>query len=636
MGLIQENCNNVEKLIKEHSVYLTKDGRISMAGVTSKNLAIVQGISGSGSLRVGTAFLERFYPGVKTVYFPTPTWNGHVRFCTDSRLNVGAYRYFDNKTNGLDFAGMMEDIKLAIVQGISGSGSLRVGTAFLERFYPGVKTVYFPTPTWNGHVRFCTDSRLNVGAYRYFDNKTNGLDFAGMMEDIKLKPLKQQLKGFNKDPHPKKMNLGVGAYRGEDGKPYVLPSVKEAERRIYEKNLDHEYANIGGDAKFCKLAAQLAYGEDFPAFKDNRLAIVQGISGSGSLRVGTAFLERFYPGVKTVYFPTPTWNGHVRFCTDSRLNVGAYRYFDNKTNGLDFAGMMEDIKAMPERSILFLQTSSHNPTGVDLSEDQWRQLAVVVKQRHLYPFFDMAYLGLTSGDFDKDAFSLRYFAKEVGQLCLAQSFSKNMGLYGERVGTFSVLTPTSDETERIMSQLKILIRGFYSNPPIHGARIVTEILSDPKLKAQCLVNFGERVGTFSVLTPTSDETERIMSQLKILIRGFYSNPPIHGARIVTEILSDPKLKAQWFEECKGMSNRISSIREELKSKILDKGSKKNWDHITNQKGMFCYTGLSASQVQKLIKEHSVHLTNDGRISLGAVNRGNVEYLAGAMHAVTKD
>ncbi|KAI5704420.1 hypothetical protein M8J76_012698 [Diaphorina citri] len=290
--------------------------------------------------------------------------------------------------------------------------------------------------------------------------------------------------GFNKDPHPKKMNLGVGAYRGEDGKPYVLPSVKEAERRIYEKNLDHEYANIGGDAKFCKLAAQLAYGEDFPAFKDNRLAIVQGISGSGSLRVGTAFLERFYPGVKTVYFPTPTWNGHVRFCTDSRLNVGAYRYFDNKTNGLDFAGMMEDIKAMPERSILFLQTSSHNPTGVDLSEDQWRQLAVVVKQRHLYPFFDMAYLGLTSGDFDKDAFSLRYFAKEVGQLCLAQSFSKNMGLYGERVGTFSVLTPTSDETERIMSQLKILIRGFYSNPPIHGARIVTEILSDPKLKAQ--------------------------------------------------------------------------------------------------------------------------------------------------------
>uniref|UniRef100_A0A8D8M760 Aspartate aminotransferase n=1 Tax=Cacopsylla melanoneura TaxID=428564 RepID=A0A8D8M760_9HEMI len=381
--------------------------------------------------------------------------------------------------------------------------------------------------------------------------------------------------GFNKDSHPKKMNLGVGAYRGEDGKPYVLPSVKEAERRIFEKNLDHEYAQIGGDPKFGRLAAQLAYGEDFPAFKDNRMAIVQGISGSGSLRIGTAFLERFYPGVKTVYFPTPTWNGHIRFCTDANLDVGSYRYFDNRTNGLDFDGMMEDIKSIPERSILFLQVSSHNPTGVDLTNDQWHRVAEVVKERHLYPFFDLAYAGLTTGDFDGDAYSLRYFAKEIGQLCLAQSFSKNMGLY------------------------------------------------------------GERVGTFSVLTPSSDETERIMSQLKILIRGFYSNPPIHGARIVTEILSDPKLKAQWVEECQGMSKRISSIREELKCKILALGSKKNWDHITNQRGMFCFTGLTASQVQKLIKEHSVHLTNDGRISLGAVNKGNVDYLAGAMHAVTK-
>lgn len=381
--------------------------------------------------------------------------------------------------------------------------------------------------------------------------------------------------GFNKDPHPKKMNLGVGAYRGEDGKPYVLPSVKEAEKRICAKDLDHEYAPIAGEPEFGKLAAQLAYGSDFSGFEEKRLAIAQGISGSGSLRIGTAFLDRFYPGVKKVFFPNPTWNGHVRFCTDSGLQVGSYRYFDNKTNGLDFKGLMEDINSMPEKSVLFLQTSSHNPTGVDLNQEQWKEIAKVVQARHLYPYFDMAYQGLTTGNFDTDAFALRYFAKEVGQLCLAQSFSKNMGLY------------------------------------------------------------GERTGTFSVLTSSRDETDRIMSQLKILIRGFYSNPPIHGARIATEILSDPKLKKQWFEEVKGMSDRISSIRAELKDKILAKGSQKCWDHITNQRGMFCYTGLNPKQVEKLIKEHSVHLTNDGRISLGAVNKANVDYLAGALHAVTK-
>ncbi|KAL1458365.1 hypothetical protein WDU94_008522 [Cyamophila willieti] len=380
---------------------------------------------------------------------------------------------------------------------------------------------------------------------------------------------------FKKDSNTNKINLGVGAYRDDDGKPYVLPSVREADERVLNKNLDKEYAPIVGAPDFGRLTAELAYGEDCPQLKDNLVSIVQGISGTGSLRIGAAFFKNFFPGEKTIYVPTPTWGNHIPICKHAGLDVKHYRYYDPNTCGFDFKGALEDINNIPSNSIILLHACAHNPTGVDPKPEQWKELAAVVKAKKLYPFFDMAYQGFASGNTTQDAFAVRYFLKEIGQLCLAQSFAKNMGLY------------------------------------------------------------GERVGAFSIVSADKEEASRITSQLKILIRAFYSSPPIHGARIVQEILSDSKLKAQWLNEVKGMADRIISVRQSLKDNLKKEGSSKPWNHITDQIGMFCYTGLNATQVEKLTKEHSVYLTKDGRISMAGVTSKNVGYLAKSIHAVTK-
>ncbi|RMY64204.1 hypothetical protein D0862_15327, partial [Hortaea werneckii] len=237
---------------------------------------------------------------------------------------------------------------------------------------------------------------------------------------------------------------------------------------------------------FTKAAALLAYGPDSAPLKENRICITQSISGTGALRIGGAFLQRFYPGAKAIYIPTPSWANHKAVFTDSGLEVKQYRYYNKDTIGLDFDGMVEDIKKMPKGSIVLLHACAHNPTGVDPTEAQWKAISDAVKEGEHYPFFDMAYQGFASGDTNKDAFALRYFLKEGHLPCLAQSFAKNMGLYGERVGAFSIVTASEEEKARVDSQLKILVRPLYSNPPVHGARIASTILNDASLNKQWL------------------------------------------------------------------------------------------------------------------------------------------------------
>lgn len=231
---------------------------------------------------------------------------------------------------------------------------------------------------------------------------------------------------FKKDSHPQKINLGVGAYRDDKGKPYILPSVKTAEEKITSSGLDKEYAGITGVPDFIKAAAELAYGPSSAPLKEGRIAITQSISGTGALRIGGAFLQRFYPGAKTIYIPTPSWANHKAIFQDSGLEVKQYRYYNKDTIGLDFDGMVEDIKALPKGSMILLHACAHNPTGVDPTEEQWKAISDAVKAGEHYPFFDMAYQGFASGDTDKDAFALRYFIEQGHQPCLAQSFAKNM------------------------------------------------------------------------------------------------------------------------------------------------------------------------------------------------------------------
>jgi len=380
---------------------------------------------------------------------------------------------------------------------------------------------------------------------------------------------------FKKDSNPAKMNLGVGAYRDDNGQPFVLPSVHQAESNIFNASLNKEYAPIGGEGDFCKESAKLAFGEDSVVVKDGLNVTIQGISGTGSLRVGAAFLQKWFPGNKTVYLPKPSWGNHTPIVKHAGMDVGAYSYYDPATCGLDFAGAVADIKKIPEGSIIMLHACAHNPTGVDPTPEQWKELSHVVKEKKLLPFFDMAYQGFASGSVDDDAFAVRQFIADGHRILLSQSYSKNMGLY------------------------------------------------------------GERTGAFTVVCKDKEEAARVESQIKIIVRPLYSNPPRHGARIVTEILTNQQIRANWLVDVKTMADRIISMRTKLKEGLAREGSSHNWQHITDQIGMFCFTGMTPEQVAKITKDHSVYLTKDGRISVAGISSKNVDYLAHAMHDVTK-
>ncbi|RUS17675.1 aspartate aminotransferase [Endogone sp. FLAS-F59071] len=381
---------------------------------------------------------------------------------------------------------------------------------------------------------------------------------------------------FKKDNDPRKMNLGVGAYRDDNGKPYVLNSVRKAEELLLSKKLDKEYLGITGLPTFTHAAGVLAYGEDSAVIKEDRLVITQSISGTGALRIGGALLERFYPHYKKIYLPNPTWGNHIPIFKDSGLQVERYRYFDPKTNGLDVNGLLEDVKKADKNSIILLHACAHNPTGVDPTQDQWNEISKAIKERDHFVFFDMAYQGFASGDCQRDAYAVRRFVSDGHRVCLSQSFAKNMGLY------------------------------------------------------------GERIGAFSVITDNSKEKAAVESQVKILIRPLYSNPPLTGARIVSEVLNTPKLKQEWLDEVKVMADRIITMRDKLRGHLEnDFKSKLPWNHITDQIGMFCFSGLTPKQVEAIQSDWHVYLTKDGRISIAGISSGNVKYLAEAIHNVTK-
>jgi len=378
---------------------------------------------------------------------------------------------------------------------------------------------------------------------------------------------------FKNDTNPNKLNLGVGAYRDDKGQPFVLNCVRQAEKRIYDNKMNHEYAPIGGAPEFTKVVASLLFGADAKEIKENRVSTVQTISGTGALRVAGQFLKRFLPNTD-IYLPEPTWGNHKPIFKDSGYALKSYTYYDGK-GGLNFDGLVKDLTSAPNNSIVLLHACAHNSTGVDPSLNQWKELSKLFKQKGHFPFFDTAYQGFASGDPVKDALPLRYFLDDGHNLLASQSFAKNFGLYGERVGALHFV-PSNE-----------------------------------------------------------DEAKRILSQLLIVIRPMYSNPPIYGARVISEILNDKELTKEWYREVKVMADRIISMRKSLVDQLKQVGSKKDWSHITNQIGMFCYTGLNANQVTTLKDKWHIYMTSDGRISMAGVFSDKVKYLAEAIHDVTK-
>lgn len=378
---------------------------------------------------------------------------------------------------------------------------------------------------------------------------------------------------FKRDTDPKKVNLGVGAYRDDNSKPWILPSVKKAEDAIYNGKGDHEYLPIEGLDAFNTSAVKLAYA-DCPAVADKRIAACQSLSGTGALRLGMAFIKRFYPKANTVYVPNPTWGNHKSIAKDSGLGWEEYTYYNPANYGLNFNGLVGDLEKAPDGSVILMHACAHNPTGVDLTNSEWDQVYDIFTKKNHVPFFDMAYQGFASGDTDRDAYAPRKFVKGGKSILLCQSFAKNFGLY------------------------------------------------------------GERIGCFSIVCDDAAEKDRVMSQVKILARPMYSNPPIYGAKVVSTVLNTPEFNKQWLADVKTMADRIISMRAALVDGLKTCGSTRDWSHITKQIGMFAFTGLKSDQCQRLAKEFHIYMTMDGRISLAGLNSKNVNYVAEAIFKVS--
>ncbi|WOK92142.1 aspartate aminotransferase, chloroplastic [Canna indica] len=375
---------------------------------------------------------------------------------------------------------------------------------------------------------------------------------------------------FRSDTNELKLNLGVGAYRTEELQPYVLNVVKKAEKLMLERGENKEYLPIEGLAAFNKVTAELLLGADNPAIQQGRVSTVQGLSGTGSLRLAAAFIQRYFPDSK-VLISSPTWGNHKNIFNDARVPWSEYRYFDPRTVGLDFEGMIADIKAAPDGSFVLLHGCAHNPTGIDPTPEQWEKIADVIQEKNHIPFFDVAYQGFASGSLDEDASSVRLFVKRGLELLVAQSYSKNLGLYAERIGAINVVCSSSDTAARVKSQLKRLARPMYSNPPVHGARVVANVVGDPNL-------FDE-----------------------------------------------------WKQEMELMAGRIKNVRQRLYENLSQKDkSGKDWSFVLKQIGMFSYTGLNKAQSDNMTDKWHIYMTKDGRISLAGLSLSKCEYLADAI------
>ncbi|AEO55624.1 hypothetical protein MYCTH_2314321 [Thermothelomyces thermophilus ATCC 42464] len=397
-------------------------------------------------------------------------------------------------------------------------------------------------------------------------------------------PLFGLMRAYRADSSPNKVDLGIGAYRDDNAKPWILPVVKKADEILRnDPEANHEYLPIAGLASLTSKAAELLLGQSAPAIAEKRTASVQTISGTGAVHLGALFLAKFYKvqgANRTVYVSNPTWANHHQIFTNVGLPIATYPYFNKNTKGLDIDGMKAALEQAPDGSIILLHACAHNPTGVDPTPEQWREIALLMKAKRHFPFFDTAYQGFASGDLDRDASAIRLFVEEGFELVIAQSFAKNFGLYGERAGCFH----------------------YVASPSADAASVTT----------------------------------RVASQLAILQRSEISNPPIYGARIASIVLNDPALFAEWQENLRTMSGRIIDMRKRLRAKLEELGTPGQWNHITDQIGMFSFTGLTEPQVLKLRSDYHIYMTKNGRISMAGLNSKNVDYVATAIDKVVRE
>lgn len=375
---------------------------------------------------------------------------------------------------------------------------------------------------------------------------------------------------FMEDPRPNKVNLSVGLYRDETLHTPILKTVKAAEKYLLSQQITKEYLPIDGDHVYLEEIGRLIFGQSVWEQHRHRICGIQTPGGTAGLRIGGEFLQQAVRDEIAV--PDPTWPNHLGIFKQCHYKVSLYPYYDLKQHRLNIEAMLEALKKTPPRSIVLFHACCHNPTGADLSEAEWNQVVNIIQEREILPFFDFAYQGLGKG-LEEDAYAIRLFAQRSLEFAVASSYSKNFGLYSERVAALFVVSQ-NEETSR-----------------------------------------------------------RILSQLKFFARTTYSNPPQHGAAIVTHILSNPELKHEWTCEVDMMRHRIENLRKQFVQGLQTQQNSQDFSYLLNRIGMFCFLGLEKEKVSKLREEYGIYMTADGRINLAGLSQRNLNYVIEAILAL---
>ena len=376
---------------------------------------------------------------------------------------------------------------------------------------------------------------------------------------------------YNADARPHKVNLGVGVYYDEQGRIPLLRAVAEAEKQRVAAQAPRGYLPIEGIAAYDQAVQHLLFGAESGLVRHGRAITVQAVGGTGALKIGADFLKRLLPDA-VVAISDPSWENHRALFESAGFPVQNYRYYDAASNGLNREGFLADLQALPERSVVVLHACCHNPTGVDLQPADWQAVLDVVKARNLVPFLDIAYQGFGDG-IEEDAQAVRLFADSGLTFLVSSSFSKSFSLY------------------------------------------------------------GERVGALTLVSESREESARVLSQVKRVIRTNYSNPPTHGATIVATVLSNPELRALWEAELGEMRQRIRTMRNALVEGLAAAGASRDFAFVNAQRGMFSYSGLTAEQVERLKSEFGIYAVSTGRICVAALNERNLPPTIQAIAAV---
>ncbi|NLJ52006.1 MAG: aspartate/tyrosine/aromatic aminotransferase [Alcaligenaceae bacterium] len=376
---------------------------------------------------------------------------------------------------------------------------------------------------------------------------------------------------FHADTRTQKVNLSIGVYSDDEGRLPLLKAVRAAELQQFEGAKPRGYLPIEGLAAYNKGAQTLLLGKDSPLIAEGRAVTVESIGGTGALKIGADFLHKITPESK-VYISNPSWQNHQAIFEDAGFTVESYPYYSAETHGLDFAAMKSFFETLEEKSILILHACCHNPTGVDPSLEQWQEILEIIKTRNLIPFLDIAYQGFGEG-LNEDAKVVRLFAEAGVEIFVSSSFSKSFSLY------------------------------------------------------------GERVGALTLTTESKEQADKVLSQIKAVIRTNYSNPPTHGATVVSTVLNSPELFQMWEEELAEMRVRIKAMREQLVEKIREAGVTQDFSFVLDQNGMFSYSGLTKEQVDRLREEFGIYAVGSGRICVAALNSMNIDYVAKSIAAV---